>query len=196
MNAQFKNFLSFFLRLIFSGGVLFYIFTKIDMEKTVEVLKTADLSLMAAAFVIFFMINMILLWRWMVYIRGLELNASFLTAMRYFFIGLFGNLFLPTAVGGDLIKVWGLCRDSAQKPRVVASVLIDRLSGFAGIMIVGTLAYLFGYQLIKDGSLMFSVAVLAVLSIGVGIVLFNHTVYSFFCKVFNPFPKIREAVMA
>ena len=115
--------------------------------------------------------------------------------VRYFFIGLFGNLFLPTAIGGDIIKILGLCKGSAQKTRVVASVLLDRLSGFAGIVLLAIVSYMFGFQLINDSSLAISVLILGGVSLGIAGVLFNERLYAFGCQVFNMIPKIKSALM-
>lgn len=190
-----KNVLSNLLRFGLSFALLAYLFRKIDIEKTTAVIKSADLTFILYAFVIFLLINFIILMRWIIFIRALGLQARFITIMRYFFIGLFGNLFLPSAIGGDVIKTIGLCRNSSQKPKVVASVLLDRLSGFAGMVLVATGAFACGSHLINDVSLVISIPVLAGISLGIAIVLFNERIYSFCCKIFSPFPKIKQALM-
>ncbi len=196
MNKQFKDILSFLLRFGFSAGLLWLLFRKIDMIKTTETLKTANIPLIAAAGVIFILLNFILLWRWLVFIRALGITAPLLNVVRYFFVGLFGNLFLPSAIGGDLIKILGLCRDHpSQRPKVVASVLLDRLSGYAGLVIVATVAFTFGFWLINDLMLAMFIFGLAIIWIGMMTVLFNERIYSFGCRIFGPFPKIKNAVM-
>lgn len=190
-----KNLSSFFLRLAFSGGLLWFIFSRIDMAKTFEVVRSARLGYLIFAFVIFVLIHGVILWRWMIFIRALGLTAKALDVARYFFMGLFGNLFLPSAIGGDIIKIVGLCRASSEKPKVIASVLLDRLSGFAAIVLVAAVAFAFGYQHIQDLSLLISVGVLAGGSLLVALILFCEPVYRLGCKMFAFWPKFKANLM-
>jgi len=190
-----KDILSFLFRFGLSACLLAYIFTKIDVQQTLETIRSADLIYIFIAGGIFFVILFIILYRWYILIRALDLSVSGWNMTRYFFIGLFGNLFLPSAIGGDLIKVIGLCKNSSQKPRVVASVLLDRLSGFAGMAVVAIFAYVLGYRYISDKMLLFPIIFMTVVSASVVAVLFNERIYSFVCKIFNSFPKIKKNLM-
>jgi len=190
-----KNILSTVGRFAFSAALLWYLFSKIDMTKTVAVVKEANLLYVFYAFITFFAINFVLVGRWMIYIRAMELKVPFKVVLRYFFIGLFGNLFLPSAIGGDVIKTIGLCRYSPHKARVVATVLLDRLSGFAGMVVVAILAVTVGFPLVRDMSLVAMIGGMAVLSTVIVGVLFNEKWYAFCCRIFEPFPKLKRGLM-
>lgn len=190
-----KGLLENLLRFGLSAALLTYLYFQIDVDKTVAVVKTADLRFIFYALLVFFFIHFLLLLRWFVYVRALNLGISLGVLFRYFLIGLFGNLFLPSAIGGDVIKILGLCRESPHKPKVVASVLLDRLSGFAGMVVVATVAFVLGHKLMNDRSVFLSILVMAFTSSGIGVVLFNQTAYSFCCQVFSRFPKFKESLM-
>jgi len=190
-----KNIISLFVRIGLSGLLLWYLFSKIDTEETFVLVKSADLKVLGIAFGIFVMINFVLLFRWFIIIKALDLNVSYWNVFRYFFIGLFGNLFLPSSIGGDIIKMIGLARHSDTKPRVVASVLLDRLSGFTGIVIVAICSYTFGYKLINDHTILLFIFLLLFGSLSVALVLFNEKIYSFCTKVFAWLPKFKDKLM-
>ncbi len=187
---------SFFLRFGLSAVLLLYLFHKVDVPHMMAVVADARAGFLAAAFGIFVGLVGIMLGRWMIFIRALGLKTSWRTAARYYLIGLFGNLFLPSAIGGDVIKAIGLCRSNAQKPKVVASVLLDRLSGFGGMAVVAALAVLYGLAqgLEIDGPLMGLVGVMAAVCVGIGAILFHKPGYLFCCRIFAPFPRLRRAV--
>ncbi len=191
-----NNLLSWLMRVGFSAALLGYIFSKIDITQTWTVFKSADFSYIFYAWWVFCFINAIILWRWFTLIRAVDLTTPFFTVARYFLVGLFGNLFLPSAVGGDIIKIVGLCKDSHQKPKVVASVLLDRLSGFSGIVVVAIGAFLFGYRIINNPSLLIFVMILAAVSLTVTFILFNERIYSFSCQIFNAFPRVKNSLMS
>jgi len=190
-----KSLLSFLLRIALSVALLWFIFSKIDIQSTWNILKSADLFYIFIAGIIFLVVNSLLLFRWFVFIKALDLSVTVKSVIKHYFYGLFGNLFLPTAIGGDLIKVIGLCKDSSHKPKVVASVLIDRLSGFASIAIVATAAFLFGYKLIGDNSLFVPIVLMACGVLAVAAVLLNEKVYAFGCRMFDRLPRLKNGLM-
>lgn len=194
MTQGLKKFFSFFLRISISGLLLQYLSTKIGFDKTAEVLKSGDLLYILYALIVFFLIHVILLWRWRIFIKALDLHVAASDVIRYFFIGLFSNLFLPSSIGGDVIKIFGLCKNSQQKPRVVASVLLDRLSGFGGIVTVAVLAFFFGSRYVQEASLLIIIGLIALGSL-ITVVLFNKTIYEFCCRIFNFFPKVKKSLM-
>lgn len=195
MNEKTKNIFSFLIRFGISALLLFYLFSMIDTGKFVGILKTADPVYIFYAFLVFLLSNMVILYRWLVLIRALDLTAPLKEVVRYFFIGLFGNLFLPSGIGGDIIKIMGLCKNSSQKARVVASVVLDRLSGFAAVVIVSVIAYVLGYRLINDHFLLIPIVILTCVSLVVTLILFNKNIFSFMSDVFKKIPRIKDALM-
>ena len=145
-----KGMLSNFFRWGLSICLLAYLYHIIDIDKTVAVIKSADIVTMIYVLITSVFIYFVIFLRWLVFVRALDLHVPGMVLLRYFFVGLFGNLFLPSSVGGDIIKVWGVCQYTPHKPKVIASVILDRLSGFAGIVIVATIAFIFGYRFIND----------------------------------------------
>ena len=190
-----NNFLSLALRIVVSVGLLWFIFSKIDIQKTLDVVRGADIRFLICAFFVFLIIHGILLLRWNFFIRALGLQASLFDIIRFFFVGLFGNLFLPSSIGGDAIKIIGLCKNSDQKPKVIASVLLDRLSGFASIVLVAVGSFIFGYRFIDDKSLIVPIVIMAGASLGIAGILFNGFIYEFCCRIFNRWPKIKDSLM-
>jgi len=196
MNQRIKTIFSFCLRFGLSGLLLWYLFAKlIDLESTGEVIKSAQVHYLIIALAVFVLINFIILWRWFIFIRALDLDVRGRDVIRYFFIGLFGNLFLPSSIGGDVIKIVGLCKDHSQKPRVVASVILDRLSGFAAIVLVATCAFIFGHSLIDDQTLIWPILFITLGSVAIMTILFNERIYAFFCQIFNIFPRLKKGLM-
>jgi len=195
MNKKTKTMVSFLLRIIFSVGLLVFVFSKIDLQQTGEVLKSADVFYLFLAAGAFLVVNAILLVRWTILIKALDLSASLMSVVKHFFYGLFGNLFLPTAIGGDILKAVGLCKKSTQKPRVIASILLDRLSGFASIVIIAVTAFVLGYASIDDKSLVIPIVVMGAGALSVAAILFNEQIYSFFCKIFNRLPRFKQSLM-
>ncbi len=195
MTEKVKNIVSFLGRLALSAGLLAWIFSFVNWREMFGVMKGADVGFLLWAAAVHFLIQGIVLVRWYLFMNALKLEVSAGMVCRYYFIGLFCNLFLPTAIGGDLVKAIGLSRRAGQKPKVFASVVLDRLSGFAGIVVVAALAYVFGSKLINEPSMIIPIAVLTVLSLAVGGMLFSQPVYRFFGGLFRAVPRVHKGIL-
>lgn len=104
-------------------------------------------------------------------------GVSSLRVFSSFSGGLFFNLFTPSTIGGDLSRSIDLGAHTKSYSVIAATVLLDRLSGFAGLVIVATISLIFGYRLINDFSVYFTVFLFAVLLGGIFLVLFNEGIY-------------------
>ncbi len=195
MTEKTKDLFSFFGRFALSALLLAWLSRQVNWKDITDAVKQADIGLLWAAFFVTVLIQFVVLIRWMVFMRALQLEAPLGRVCRYFFIGLFCNLFLPSTIGGDVVKAIGLSRRVGQKPKVFASVLLDRLSGFAGLVIVALVAYLIGSQLIDAPSVIVPISVLTLLSLAIGGVLFSDRIYALACRVFIKVPKIHKALM-
>ncbi|MFH0753253.1 MAG: lysylphosphatidylglycerol synthase transmembrane domain-containing protein [Candidatus Omnitrophota bacterium] len=195
MTEKVKNVVSFLGRLALSGGLLAWVFSFIHWDEILKVVKTADVGLLWWAGLLYVLINLMVLLRWSIFMHALKLDVSPGLIFRYYFIGMFCNLFLPTSIGGDLVKAIGLSRGVGQKPKVFASVVLDRLSGFAGLVIVAAVAYVAGSRLIDAPSVIIPIAILTVLSLVIGGMLFNVHVYRFFAGFFSRIPRLQKGIM-
>jgi uncharacterized protein (TIRG00374 family) len=196
LNVATKNVFFFIARVALSAALLIYLFFfRIDFHKTVETVRTAQVNFLVYGGIIFFVINVILLFRWLIFIRAIDVVSPFRDVIRYYFIGLFGNLFLPSSIGGDFLKIYGLCRNSSQKTRIIASVLLDRLSGFVAIALVAVITFVLNYYLFDNGLIIFLISIMVVISVTFTLLLFNKKMYSFGCRIFSRFPKIQNGLM-
>ena len=190
-----KNLLNYLLRIGISLALLWWIFRSIDTEQTISVIRSADVRYFGIAFIFFLATYALTYYRWMLFIKGMDLRAPAREIFRNWCIGLFGNLFLPSAIGDDAIKIVGLCRIVQHKAKVVGSILLDRLSGYAGLVIVMLVACIFGWEHIQEPGIMIPILFVIPGTIVVATVLFNEKVYGFCCRLFDRIPKIKNALM-
>lgn len=195
MKEKFKNLFSFVMRFGLSALLLGWLFTKIDFKQIGAIVKSADPGYLALAGAVYFGINFLILWRWMIIMKALKLKVGFFSAVRWFYLGLFCSLFLPTSVGGDVVKGIGLAKETQNKPKVFASIVLDRLIGFAGIVLTASFAFLGGHKIIDDASIIVSIVGMAVLSAGLLVMLFSHRFFLWGTKVFSLWPRLKEGLM-
>jgi len=195
MSQRVKSIISVVIPCFLSFGLLVWLFLTIDYKDIWQAIKGSDMRYLSAAGIIFFLINFLIIWRWRILMKAVGLKSGRLSSMRWFFIGLFCNLAPISSVGSDVIKGLGLARETGFKPKVFASIVLDRLSGFAGIVILAAVAFLFGHGIIANKLVVAAIVAMSVLSGMIGVVLFSHRIFSFACNVFAAWPKITDNLM-
>ena len=78
-------------------------------------------------------------WRWRLLLRAAGVAVPFSMIARQYFIGIFCNNFLPSTVGGDLVKVYLLGRDHGYQV-VTASVVMDRVLGIGLLAVLAAVS--------------------------------------------------------
>jgi glycosyltransferase 2 family protein len=71
--------------------------------------------------------------RWHVLLRSAGVKISPYKSISLTFAGLFASNFLPTTVGGDVVRLAGVLRLNLNRPVCIASLVVDRLVGMAGM---------------------------------------------------------------
>jgi uncharacterized protein (TIRG00374 family) len=140
--------LNIILKLAVSASLLYYLFTNVDLEAFSRVLTA--LNPLAVVFLVFYFgaIQSISAYRWSIVLRK-DVELAYPRLLSIYFIGMFFNNFLPTLVGGDVIKGYYLYRETGKGEVSAASILMDRYSGFTAMMAITLVALVPGYALIE-----------------------------------------------
>jgi len=140
-----KNILSFILR-TFVSVTLILILLYIMRDKYGEILKTlkgTNVSIFGFAFFVFAGALSLASFRLKLIIEaGENLKIRFREAISLTYIGYFFNNFLPTAIGGDVVKAYYLAKKSRDKMSSYTSVFIDRVVGLVTMIFMATVALL------------------------------------------------------
>jgi len=107
-------------------------------------LKNIDIRIFVTGFAIFLLAQVVASYRLFLIIEsqgGVKLN--FRETVSLTFIGVFFNNFLPTSVGGDLVKAFYLSHKTGNRLSSFTSVLVDRLIGLLTMVFMAAIALLF-----------------------------------------------------
>lgn len=78
--------------------------------------------------------------RWWILADSLAFPGRWRSYLVFYFVGMYFNLFLPTSLGGDVVKVHFLSREEGRRFFAVYSVVGDRLFGLSAMLLLGTAA--------------------------------------------------------
>jgi uncharacterized protein (TIRG00374 family) len=130
------------LRLLVSGVLLAWLAWRTDWVQFRSTFSHLRLELWFAAVGILLLTQVISAVRWRLLARLLGFGNALRAFIRFYFVGMFFNLLLPTSVGGDVVRAWYLDSGSGRKQAALLSVLIDRLSGLLILLALACIAEL------------------------------------------------------
>lgn len=157
------------LRILFGLLLLVYLFSRINLRLVVNHMVGADVKFFLLACIPYLFFILLSAWRWKILLDYKELGVSFSTVLKIYFIHLFVNNFLPTTVGGDVVRVAYTMKEQ-RRAEALASVLVDRVIGFLGLFIFAFFSVLLLYITLKK------VEFLAFLIVGFAVLLVISTV--------------------
>jgi uncharacterized membrane protein YbhN (UPF0104 family) len=119
-----------------SIGLLYLLISRVDVSRLWSVARTASPLLLAAALGLYFAGILVSAWRWRILLRAqhVELPFSFLT--QSFLVATFFNNFLPSNIGGDVIRITDSARIIGSRTLATTVVLIDRGLGLLGLALM------------------------------------------------------------
>jgi hypothetical protein len=81
--------------------------------------------------------------RWWVLMAARRLGVGLWPALRLYFAAAFCNYCMPGLTGGDVLKAYYAARDSERRTDAVMSVVVDRIAGMLGLVVLAGVAGLF-----------------------------------------------------
>lgn len=129
-----------------SISLIAYLLYGVDWSHTIAELSHANLYLVCLAALIF-TVNTVVTsaWKWQISLRIHGLSWRFTGLSKVLLIGLFFNNFLPSAIGGDVYRVYRTVPRDGPKSGAVSAVLLDRVMGLLSLFVVGALGALMLY---------------------------------------------------
>ena len=135
------------IRILISVGLLIYLIYLAEPAKILGVLSSiwreGRSIYIAVAVVIFLFSQLVQTIRWQILVSGYGLKIPTSVLFQYYMIGLFFNNFLPTGIGGDVIRIYKLVQRSGDRTVGFASVITERLIGITATLIISIIALLF-----------------------------------------------------
>jgi uncharacterized protein (TIRG00374 family) len=149
--AKIKQSTGLILRILISGGILGYLFYKMDWGRLGAIARTLDPGWTLAAFASFGVIFAIATWRWQILLAVQGIHLSFAHAGRLFFIGHFFNAFMLGVTGGDLAKIYYIANAAREQREAAAlSVIVDRIIGLVALLILAVALSVFYYPFLTQ----------------------------------------------
>ncbi len=127
-----------------SVALLIYLFSTSDLGSLRNSLRTSDTVLMAMAAALYALILVISTWRWRMLLKAQGYEARMGQLSASYLVATFFNNFLPSNIGGDVIRVRDTLPLTGSTTTSLAVVAIDRILGLGALYLLAVTSYLMG----------------------------------------------------
>jgi uncharacterized protein (TIRG00374 family) len=144
MNESLKKTALLVVKIAVSVALLILLLSRTDRAALTQRVRGADTFLLAAAVVLYIGMLVISVWRWRVLLQAQGHVAPMAHLSASYLVATFFNNFLPSNIGGDVIRVRDSSRLTGSTTAALAIVAIDRVLGFGALYALAALAFVLG----------------------------------------------------
>lgn len=127
------------LKIVVSIVLLSLLFSKIDVTRLWAIAKRASLRWFAVALGIYSLNMIASTWRWHLLLRAQEVNVRRRWLFGSFLVASFFNNFLPSNIGGDVIRIRDTRAAAGSKTLATTVILTDRAVGLLGLGLIAAI---------------------------------------------------------
>ena len=124
------------VKIVVSSGLLYILFRQLDAGHLWRLIRDASFGWIAAALLLYYGMLLISTWRWQLLLRAQDVSVAFGTLLNSYLVATFANNFLPSNIGGDVVRIRDTARVMRSKTQATAIVLADRGVGVIGLAFV------------------------------------------------------------
>ena len=154
------------LKVIVSLGLITFLINQVDFKGIVNILKNVDITMIVYALILLTIQVFIATTRWQFVLKCQKIMLDYKNTLQILWSGLFFNQAMPSSVGGDVIRGYYLKKQGMTLGRATLGVLMDRLFGMIGLVLLVLASLPLLFELVDD-----PIARTGVLFIAVGISL-------------------------
>ncbi len=152
MSEKVKKYITNLLKLAVSVLAFWYVLSKISLKDVLSLYSTSNILYLLAALFLIVISYVLSGFRQNLSFRVTGAHLSTMLNLKLFWLGLFYNLFLPSGIGGDGIKVYQVnkYRQNGVKKNIGA-MLVNRVAGLEAIGMITIVLYYFSGDEFKIG---------------------------------------------
>ena len=123
-------------KIVVSGGLLWLLLRRVDLGQLWATARTASPAWLAAALGLYLIMCVVSAWRWRILLRAQGVYMSLGRLVTSFLVATFFNNFLPSNIGGDVVRISDTAPAAGSRTLATTVVLIDRGIGLLGLILV------------------------------------------------------------
>ena len=149
--------LMYILKFVVSITLIYFLIKKVGVAQFTEDLKNLNLYYLFWAFLFNFISTLIQAERLRIIVNGQSIKMNYLKAYKFNLISTFFGIFLPTVIGGDVVKMALLSSHSGKRAVSIGVVTIDRVIGTYALVVVALIGGIVGRKYLTNNIVLYTV---------------------------------------
>jgi len=183
------------IKAVISLGLLSYLVYTSDQAKIIEILsniyKANGLMYLSFALCAGLLSIFLMTVRWQIILKQFDQNISLKKLFEFYLIGLFFNNFLPTSIGGDIVRIYKVVGDSEDRTAGFASVILERALGIASTLFLAITSLYYVSHYFEDDRILYTSVILFGIIVGFFILITRKRPFEFLLNLFDKFTILR-----
>jgi len=134
---------AYVIRAVVGVAVVAFLLAHYDARPIFRILSHESAAWFAAAVALYIAGQVMSTWRWRLLADALKLRGAWTDFLRFYFIGMFTNTFVPGLVGGDAARAFYLGRRYEKMGAAIAATIADRLYGLLALFWLAAFSVMF-----------------------------------------------------
>jgi uncharacterized protein (TIRG00374 family) len=126
-------------KIIVSVGLLAWLLHGVDLQRLWLAIRQASWWWLAAALGLYFLMLAVSAWRWSLLLHAQGVRVAGSRLLGSFLVATFFNNFLPSNIGGDVIRIRDTATAARSRTLAATIVLVDRLLGLLALVLTAAL---------------------------------------------------------
>ncbi|MHC4237121.1 MAG: lysylphosphatidylglycerol synthase transmembrane domain-containing protein [Planctomycetota bacterium] len=136
------SYFSIIIRVGIAGIACWLIFKNTDIAELSQTFKRLSILSFLAGLAVFMGGLCLIGLRWWIFMRAQGIQIPLQMAIKLTYLGQFFTNFMPSAVGGDLVRAWHISKFTDKKLQAALGVMADRIIGLLSTLILAISGYL------------------------------------------------------
>jgi len=137
VRPEVRRWTGWLIRLSVSAALVGWLFSRFGLRGILASFQELSLLVWVAAALLYLLAQVLSSIRWFILSKVLSFPGQWCRYLVFYFVGMYFNLFLPTSVGGDVLKIHFLSKNAGKRLGAVYSVVGDRLFGMLTMVLLG-----------------------------------------------------------
>jgi len=137
------------VKLVLSVGLLVYLLQSVDLSDVASHVILGQHDLFFVAILVYIVVVLLSTWRWQILLNAIGGGLPFKTLISSYMVASFFGNFLPSNVGGDVVRVRDSAKAAGSHTASLTVAFLDRVVGFVALYFIAAPAYLLGGSLVR-----------------------------------------------
>ncbi|RMF05872.1 MAG: UPF0104 family protein [Chloroflexi bacterium] len=138
------------LTLLVTVVLIYLVIRKVGVENLLETLAGTDLRFVAVSVILTPVLLLVSVFKWQILLRAQGITVSVWRLFLLYLVGRFFSQFLPSNVGGDVVRTYELKNDTDDLAGAAASVFMERFTGFVTLVLMTLFVFVTNIALLKN----------------------------------------------